>query len=49
MKWSPIGMLDLQNIGVAVDISLLSCLQAEIAWGHVFLSTPLSKTCVKKG
>ena len=27
---SPIGMLDPKNMGIAVGISLLSCLQAEI-------------------
>ena len=27
---SPIGLLDLENVGVAVETSLLSCLQAKI-------------------
>ena len=36
---SPIGTLDPQNMGLAVGISLLSCLRAEIAWG-VFYPPP---------
>ena len=37
-----------QNMGVAVGIWLLFCLQAKIAGGGAFLLPLLSKTCVKK-
>ena len=44
--WTP------KNMGVAVGILLLSCLQAEITWGYFNFLPPsaprLSKTCVKK-
>ena len=47
---SPIGMLDPKNMGVAVGISLLSCLQAqaEIACGVCLPPPQLSKMCVKR-
>ena len=40
IRTSPVGMLDPQNMGVAIGISLLSCLQAEIAWGGGIFTPP---------
>jgi hypothetical protein len=40
IRTSPVGMLDPKNIGVAVGIPLISCLQTEIAWGVFLPSSP---------
>ena len=33
---TPVGLLEPKNFGVAVGISLISCLRAEKAWGRFY-------------